>query len=83
MDLIRIIADRVDVDVKDIKPESHIVEDLGADSLSIVEIIMDIEEEYDFTIDDDTAESLQTVQQMQDYINENTKCSELTFTMKL
>ncbi len=72
MDLIRIIADRVDVDVKDIKPESHIVEDLGADSLSIVEIIMDIEEEYDFTIDDDTAESLQTVQQMQDYINENT-----------
>ena len=72
MDLIRIIADRVDVDVKDIKPESHIVEDLGADSLSIVEIIMDIEEEYEFTIDDDTAESLQTVQQMQDYINENT-----------
>lgn len=72
MDLIRIIADRVDVDVKDIKPESHIVEDLGADSLSIVEIIMDIEEEYDYTIDDDTAESLQTVQQMQDYINENT-----------
>ena len=72
MDLIRIIADRVDVDVKDIKPESHIVEDLGADSLSIVEIIMDIEEEYDFIIDDDTAESLQTVQQMQDYINENT-----------
>jgi len=72
MDLIRIIADRVDVDVKDIKPESHIVDDLGADSLSIVEIIMDIEEEYDFTIDDDTAESLQTVQQMQDYINENT-----------
>lgn len=72
MDLLRIIADRVDVDVKDIKPESHIVEDLGADSLSIVEIIMDIEEEYDFTIDDDTAESLQTVQQMQDYINENT-----------
>ena len=72
MDLIKIIADRVDVDVKDIKPESHIVEDLGADSLSIVEIIMDIEEEYDFIIDDDTAESLQTVQQMQDYINENT-----------
>ena len=72
MDLLRIIANRVDVDVKDIKPESHIVEDLGADSLSIVEIIMDIEEEYDFTIDDDTAESLQTVQQMQDYINENT-----------
>jgi len=72
MDLLRIIANRVDVDVKDIKPESHIVEDLGADSLSIVEIIMDIEEEYEFTIDDDTAESLQTVQQMQDYINENT-----------
>lgn len=64
----RILAERLDVDADSISDEKNIVEDLGADSLSVVEIIMDIENEFDISIPDEDAEELHTVGQLREYI---------------
>jgi len=56
-----IIIDRLDVEEEQIVPEASFVEDLGADSLDIVELIMGIEEEFDIEIPDEDAEKLTTV----------------------
>ena len=64
----RILAERLDVDADSISDEKNIVEDLGADSLSVVEIIMDIENEFDISIPDEDAEELHTVGQLKEYI---------------
>lgn len=56
-----IIIDRLDVEEDQIRPETSFVEDLGADSLDIVELIMGIEEEFDIEIPDEDAEKLTTV----------------------
>ena len=56
-----IIIDRLDFDEEQIKPEASFVEDLGADSLDIVELIMGIEEEFDIEIPDEDAEKLTSV----------------------
>lgn len=56
-----IIIDRLDVEEEQITPEASFVEDLGADSLDIVELIMGIEEEFDIEIPDEDAEKLTTV----------------------
>ncbi len=56
-----IIIDRLDVEEEQINPEASFVEDLGADSLDIVELIMGIEEEFDIEIPDEDAEKLTTV----------------------
>ena len=55
-----IVVDRLNVEEDQIKPEASFVEDLGADSLDIVELIMGIEEEFDIEIPDDAAEHIQT-----------------------
>ena len=57
----KILADRLNVDISTITDESHIVDDLNADSLSVVEVIMDIESSYDIEIPDEDAENLFTV----------------------
>jgi len=64
----KILSDRLNIEVDSISNEKNIVEDLGADSLSVVEIIMDIENEYDISIPDDDAEGLHTVGQLKEYI---------------
>ena len=56
-----IIIDRLDVEEEQIVPAASFVEDLGADSLDIVELIMGIEEEFDIEIPDEDAEKLTTV----------------------
>ena len=56
-----IIADVLNVQKEEIKPETTFVDDLGADSLDIFQIIMGIEEEYDIEIDNDEAEKIVTV----------------------
>ena len=56
-----IIADVLNVQKDEIKPETTFVDDLGADSLDIFQIIMGIEEEFDVEIDNDTAEQIVTV----------------------
>lgn len=63
-----IIADVLNVQKDEIKPETTFVDDLGADSLDIFQIIMGIEEEYDIEIDNEEAEKIVTVQDAVDQI---------------
>jgi len=63
-----IVMDRLDVEEGQIKSEASFVEDLGADSLDIVELIMGIEEEFDIEIPDEDAEKLTTVGEAMEYI---------------
>ncbi len=65
-----IIADQLGVDIEQIKPESKFVDDLGADSLDVVELIMAFEEEFDVEIPDEDAEKIATVQDVLDYIEQ-------------
>jgi acyl carrier protein len=56
-----IVAEQLGVDKEKIKLESNFVNDLGADSLDTVELVMELEEEFDISIADDAAEKIQTV----------------------
>ena len=65
----KVIAQKIpDLDMDDITPEASLIEDLGADSLTIVELIMSMEEIFEIEIDDDDAEKLITVQDAIDFI---------------
>ena len=66
-----IIVDRLGVDPNEITPQASFVDDLGADSLDTVELVMAFEEEFDIEIPDEDAEKIQTVQDAIDYITEN------------
>ena len=63
-----IVADVLNVQKEDIRPETTFVDDLGADSLDIFQIIMGIEEEFDIEIDNDEAEKIVTEQDAVDQI---------------
>lgn len=65
----KIIADKLSVDLDEVVPEASFVDDLGADSLDLVELIMSMEEEFDIDISDEEAEKLLTVKDTFDYIN--------------
>jgi acyl carrier protein len=64
----KIICEQLDVPEKDVVPEASFVDDLGADSLDQVELIMAMEEEFDVSIPDEDAEKIGTVQDAIDYI---------------
>jgi len=64
-----IIAEKLSVDLDEVVPEATFTDDLGADSLDLVELIMSMEEEFDVDISDEDAEKLTTVQDAIDYIN--------------
>jgi len=65
----KIIAEKLSVDLEEVVPEASFVDDLGADSLDLVELIMSMEEEFDIDISDEDAEKLVTVKDAIDYIN--------------
>jgi len=64
----KVLVEQLDVDAAAIEPEASIVDDLGADSLDIVEIIMGLEDQFDVEIPDEDAEKITTVQQIIDYV---------------
>ena len=64
----KIICEQLDVAEKDVVPEASFVDDLGADSLDQVELIMAMEEEFDVSIPDEDAEKIGTVKDALDYI---------------
>lgn len=66
-----IIADKLSVELEEVVPGASFVDDLGADSLDLVELIMSIEEEFDVEISDEDAEKLISVQDAMDYIDKN------------
>jgi acyl carrier protein len=69
----KIVAEQLGVNEADIKNESSFVDDLGADSLDTVELVMALEEEFECEIPDEEAEKITTVQQAIDYVNNNLK----------
>ncbi len=66
-----IVAEQLSTGADEIKNESSFIDDLGADSLDTVELVMALEEEFDIEISDDEAENISTVQSAIDYINKN------------
>jgi acyl carrier protein len=66
-----IIAKNLDVNINDIKPESSFINDLGADSLAIVELVLALEEEFELDIPDEETEKIRTVQDAVDYIQQH------------
>lgn len=66
----QIVAEQLGVDEAEVKPESSFANDLGADSLDTVELVMALEEEFDIEIPDEAAEGIGTVQAAVDFIKE-------------
>ena len=67
----KIVSEQVGTDEAKVTNKSSFIDDLGADSLDTVELVMALEEEFDTEIPDDDAEKITTVQQAIDYINKN------------
>lgn len=68
--IVKVIVDQLDVTAADINPDSRFIEDLGADSLDTVELVMAFEEEFDIEIGDDLAEQIKTVKDVLVLVNE-------------
>ncbi|GIT10279.1 MAG: acyl carrier protein [Candidatus Neomarinimicrobiota bacterium] len=67
-----IVVDKLGVEESRVVPEANFLDDLGADSLDIVELIMEFEEEFDIEIPDEDAETITTVGAALDYIDKHT-----------
>lgn len=68
----KIVSEQLSVDEGEVTPEASFANDLGADSLDTVELVMALEEEFDIEIPDEAAESIATVQAAVDYIKQKT-----------
>jgi acyl carrier protein len=71
--VMKIVVEQLGVNESEVTKESSFVDDLGADSLDTVELVMALEEEFDCEIPDEQAEKITTVKQAIDYINANLK----------
>jgi acyl carrier protein len=69
----KIIVEQLDVDEKDIKPESSFIDDLGADSLGLVELVLAFEEQFEIDIPDEDTEKIRTVQDAINYVEQHAK----------
>ena len=69
--VIEIVAEQMNVEKEQITPETSFVNDLGADSLDTVELVMEFEDEFDINIPDEDAEKIQTVGEAIKYIEEH------------
>ncbi|MBQ5591812.1 MAG: acyl carrier protein [Clostridia bacterium] len=66
-----IIADQLELDAQTITYDSHILDDLGADSLDVVDLIMSVEDEFGVEVPDEALENIRTVEDMVKYIEDN------------
>ncbi|OUL25531.1 acyl carrier protein [Nostoc sp. 106C] len=71
----KVVAEQLGVEAETIRPQSTFIDDLGADSLDIVELVMAFEEEFDIEIPDEAAEKILSVQEAVDYINSKAAAS--------
>ncbi len=71
-----IIVDKLGVDPEKVKPEAHFIDDLGADSLDTVELVMAFEEEFNVEIPDEDAQKITTVKNAIDYLSQKLKDAE-------
>ncbi len=71
----KIIVDKLGVDESEVTPEASFINDLGADSLDTVELIMEFEKEFDISIPDEEAENIQTVGQAVEYLEKQAQQS--------
>ncbi len=71
----KIVIENLGAKEEDVTNEASFVDDLGADSLDTVELVLSLEEEFDCEIPDDVADNITTVQQVIDYISQNAKGS--------
>ena len=69
--VIKVIAEQLSVDEAQVKPEAAFIDDLGVDSLDLVELVMSLEKEFDCEIPDEDAEKITTVQTAIDYVKAN------------
>ncbi|MFR4250225.1 MAG: acyl carrier protein [Christensenellales bacterium] len=69
----KVIAEQLNIDVDRVKPESRLIEDLEADSLDVVELVTELEMNYDIEIPDEAMTTLATVQDVVNYIEANKK----------
>jgi acyl carrier protein len=65
-----LVSDQLGVDPGEMRPEASILDDLGADSLDVVELVMAIEETFDIEIPDEDAEAMRTVGDVEKYVSE-------------
>lgn len=70
-DVREIVVEQLNVDADSVKEESKFADDLGADSLDVVELVMALEEKFDIEIPDEDAEKIATVKDAMDYIENN------------
>ncbi len=66
-----IIADQLELDAETITPDSNILDDLGADSLDVVDLIMSVEDEFGIEVPDEALENIRTVEEMVKYIEDH------------
>ena len=66
--IMEILADQLDIELEDIKDDSDIQEDLEADSLDVMDIMTEIEDEFDIEVEDEAIEELRTPQKIAEYI---------------
>jgi len=64
----RVVAEQLDVEPKDIQPESKLIDDLGVDSLGIVELVLHFEEVFELDVPDDDIERIVTIQDIVNYV---------------
>ncbi len=69
----KVVVEQLEVAEDEVTPQASFVDDLGADSLDVVELVMGLEEEFDVEIPDEDAEKITTVQEAVNYIDEKAK----------